>query len=41
MPNDQFTTKATFFDLAVTKAYEMGVGIQVKASSWNVVYTVL
>ena len=41
MPNDQFITKAIFFYLAVTKAYEMGAGIQVKASSWNVVYTVL
>ena len=34
-------TRATFFDLAVTKTYEMGAGIQVKASLWDVIYTVL
>ena len=43
MPNYQWQsiTKATFFYLAVTKTYEMGAEIQVKASSWDVIYTVL
>jgi len=39
--NDQFITSPTFFGLAVTKTYEMGAGIQVKASSSDVIYTVL